>query len=1175
MQIKSKEKCILYISKKSGHEYPFYDRLYGKERMRMKFIRFFGFLCLLVPCLAWGVDNTEFQNASRLLTAARRGDIQTVQTLINSGVNVNYVDSTGVSLVCTAVMNNDTRAIQILQMYGADASNCERQIKQYRQKTTVAAKGEEYSFFSGLSSTHIVVLSAIGVAAVIGGVALLTNAFDSDNENGNSGSSGNRPNNNPGGGGSSSASTNTLFAQNLPYGPLCSGNECPNDYTVWENDKFGDFKFMSTKPRFNYLMVSRAYNAFVRGYLGATTVRYDSTKEVFDIFDHNKYPFAQDLIGGKPVNVAMITQTGVDKSGSAGDDIMYWFDESKKSSLISLCTNTDGTFSDACRAAVDESVRMSHKYYNLSGATVDGATENKAFNLSGDESVFGSASESDIKLAKIIAGWGAGGRESGQADYWGYVPNGQLTVYKTGAGSSGVSDYKNYAAIYDALLLKVSGENVANVIANLSLTAESSELGYPTVSDAKIWVNSGEDTSTAKKSKYGQLVNMYYDLNSSDNNSSYTAASGAVLSGTQSDNLNNAFVTLYNNQTHIIVNSAGHSVVGFGDGKSLAPQEATFENFAPVIYNDYQNLQNLFATVVAVRPKDGTSGQSIDGYAPSGIELSAWSDPSNSSITYSSRICGLTGNGNGGAMNPWCFAAPGSTDLEATAAMAGSVALVKSAFNYMTPNEIFLLLALTADGPYLGTNPETNSGWTASDGSDLRAYLQGMYNLPGNLDSSDAQYLESFKYAYGYGLINLERATRPGTNVYYYGSNKNMIVSGSGVSYWRKATAATTSLHSSTALSLTNRSAIKTSFFDVIESSDGTISLPRVWNATISSDNNSKHGLYMGDVLGEFSVDSTNKRHNQIGNFAFDMSMSPRAYNDNLNGLDNLRVGFNSSRYDLDAGYQHHLTDGESRFNGRANGVLSLVSNSVSFGAKHKIGNFAFGTRAFSGNISDENLIENDPVVSSQFEPERLGFANGAALGAGYNNDKFGLNVSFGNMNETNTVLGMASDGLLSLNGGNTQYVDTFATYKPFNNTKLSVRATFANTYANIGDGIINHLSTIKSNAFAAGLDIGGFEFTASMPLAVVGGTMGYDYADLDVVENDGKYEIAMNNPHVEYIDLSTQKRELRFSSSYKQSLGEFTDAGIGFIYRVNPNNTDTFGDESILMFKIHHRIGI
>ena len=147
--------------------------------------------------------------------------------------------------------------------------------------------------------------------------------------------------------------------------------------------------------------------------------------------------------------------------------------------------------------------------------------------------------------------------------------------------------------------------------------------------------------------------------------------------------------------------------------------------------------------------------------------------------------------------------------------------------------------------------------------------------------------------------------------------------------------------------------------------------------------------------------------------------------------------------------------------------------------------------------------------------------------------------------------------------------------YKPFENVKLSARGTFANTCVDTVGGIISDVSDIKSNAFAMGADVGGFSFTAAMPLATVGGKMGYDYAEYDVVENDGDFEVAVNNPHIEYIDLAKQKRELRFSSSYKTPLGKWTDAGVGFIYRVNPNNTDAFGNESLFMFKLHHRLGI
>ena len=60
----------------------------------MKFVRFWLLLTVFVPCVSFGAASSDFQNAANLLTAARRGDIQTVQVLINSGTDVNFVDST-------------------------------------------------------------------------------------------------------------------------------------------------------------------------------------------------------------------------------------------------------------------------------------------------------------------------------------------------------------------------------------------------------------------------------------------------------------------------------------------------------------------------------------------------------------------------------------------------------------------------------------------------------------------------------------------------------------------------------------------------------------------------------------------------------------------------------------------------------------------------------------------------------------------------------------------------------------------------------------------------------------------------------------------------------------------------------------------------------------------------
>ena len=738
------------------------------------------------------------------------------------------------------------------------------------------------------------------------------------------------------------------------------------------------------------------------------------------------------------------------------------------------------------------------------------------------------------------------------------------------------SGYSNFTAMAAAAVRPYSVDDdpevgtTVDIIANTNIIPASRTNAYGTVNTftkAMVGGLNGVAATNVATTFYSNLITSYYG--------SYDgAAQGGVAQ------------TLFNNYTSslpMIIMPAGDYTLEDASGKYLTTLDATFENYAPMLYGN--NLKHNFMTVVGVLHTNGTyNATTIEGYGDGTgssygkLQLALWQDADTNTM-YSSRMCGLAGVGDAAhSIDPWCFAASGPTAEMATASAAGAVASVKAAFSYMTNDQIYTLLALTADGPYLGA---TNNGTsvTTFSAKTLAEYLDNMYQLPLEYDTTSMltaekydEYLDLFKTVFGYGLINTRRAIEPGFSVYYYDGTTNSIVSKQGNinRYWGNKSRA------SSVLSLAGRGAVRTSFYDIVENVDGTMSLPRVWNNTVAMDDNQYgYGLYMGDVLGDFDIDSTNKRTNKVGNLTINMAMSSRAYNDDMNGLDNMRVMWSNDKFDLATEYQHHLINGESRFSGRANGLLNLVSNSVSTDMAYKYGNFGFGGRAFVGAITDENLLDQDPVVASQFEPGKLGLANGGSFDARYNNDKFDLNMSFGVMHENNTVLGMYSDGMLALNGADTKYVDAVATYKPFENVKLSLRGTYAVTDA-VADGIsIANMTNIKSDAFAFGIDIGGFGFTAAMPLAVVDGKLGYGYADFEVVENNGQYEVAVNNAHTEYIDLSALKRELRFTTTYKQSLGEWTDAGVGFIYRVNPNNTDAFGNESIFMFKLHHRLGI
>ena len=1266
----------------------------------MKIIRIFAVLCCFCPVVSFGVGSGDFQNASQLLMAARRGDVQTVQFLINSGADINYTDSTGLSLVCTAMMNNDKRAIQILQMYGADASKCDKQIKQYRQKSKVAAKGEEYNFFSGLSSSHIIALSAVAVAGVIGGVALLTDGFKAKNSNSHSSSGGSHS----GGGGESGGGDSVTKEFTVPYGPaylttdgtIDTNFDLSQNLNTWGSDsasdlRKADFNYLrntvvleNTKispataeglnPMLqNYLLVMRGYYPLASGYMGQSIFR-NSNKEP-------ELPKSKDKDGnplnGMPVRVALITGNSINPAGSAdsAQGIMYAVNNTETSAtpIVDKYINNDLKFTDSTLTEYTE-------------------TENSGYDFSGSGSAFNPfADVNDSALAKIVAGWE--GNDRTYADLYGFVPNAQLAIYRTGNGKSWKTidswDTKDGVGVFtdnngDGVLsfienktkdkISINGKEyeIVSALSNTTITnptltlqnSASQDVVYRLSSNSKVFIGKCVDTTNCrdialyvgtdgawyvnslggddidsvymlseKNPDTGNNIYSYKSLPSSSDSIIYNnfdaivaavgnsstpdviantnviptsrngdyinvktftkaaAISGAKIltdfysasinnyyGGNQGSTTNNLFNN-YNIKKPMLIMPAGDYIFVDKTGSivNYDTLDATFENYAPMLYGN--NLKHNFMTVVAVNYSSGTSDvTSASGVISGKVGLSEWLNTDNN--RYVSRKCGIAGVGNvASGIDPWCFAASGPTAEMATASAAGAVAAVKSAFDYMSNDQIFTLLALTADGPWL----HADTSGTVFSTDSLVSYLQSMYNLPLEYDISNvssSEYLDMFKDVYGYGLINLERAIKPGYSVYYYNGNTGSIVSTTGDAnkVWGdiSSSSSSSSGRSSRALSLSGRNSITISYYDIIESADGNLSLPRVWTNTISlKDNTSKHGLYMGDVLGEFEIDSTNKHTNQIGNLRFDMSMSDRAYNDNLNGLDNLSITFTNDKFDFNANYQHYLTDGQSRFNGRANSLLSLASNTVSSGAVYKFGNFGFGSRAFFGNITDESLLESDPAISSQFEPGRLGFVNGVSFDTRYNNDKIGLDLSFGTMHENNTVLGAISSGLLSLNGADTQYMDAVAVYNPTENVKLSLRGTFANTKANVDGGIISEFSSIKSNAFAFGVDVGGFSFTAAMPLATVSGRMGYGYADFNVVENNGKYSVVMGNAHTEYIDLSQNKRELRFTTNYKKSVGKFTDAGLGFIYRINPNNTDTFGNESVFMFKIHHRMGI
>jgi len=1213
----------------------------------MKFAQLALLAMILVPCSVYAAGD-GFTMATQLLVAARAGDTQRIQILVNNGADVNYVDSTGLSLVCTAIMNNDLRTAQILQMYGADASKCDRQIKNY---TTRNSAGESQGVWGGLTTAQSVVLSALGAGAVVAGIFLLTDAFNHSNDNSSSG--GGSGGGGSGGGGSGGGGTNTgtpLFGTaGLPNGPaslktnykytdgfavyylqnLPSGGDDPVD-----NPFYPSFVLMNAYQ--NYLLLMRGYSPFARGYFGMRTLRNS---------DRSPLVLPDTVSGGRPVNVALVTANGINATttSSLSDDIYFSWQDPTSSTVTGI----------------------SNKYYNnllsVSGS-VNSVTEDASlvlwFDLSGSGTAIhnANAQPDDNTLVKIVGGYTP---ENYTADLFGFMPNGQMTIFRTGGGqamaeletpvSSGTytgdtisdgdtvelfgktltvtingnavslsdatdtyygyigadgllyidsdndgvvnmgytmadnvitqtkqlqtSDYYNYGALARALSLRTNdvggpGRSKTDVIANTSVISPLHSRDVETI-NAVMAV--GPELGDYQTRLY-ELIAQYYG-NTSSTDSGLSPVYNASVFFNQ---LNQAALYTKTNSMDdlslpLVVFSTGASIQNTGSAYADELQLAGFENAAPIAY---PNLEHLFMSVVAV----GTSTSDVSEITPNtngtpsgGLyELARWND---GTTYYKSRICGAAGTAVNG-IDPWCFAAVGLTDDKATAAAAGAAGVLASAFHYMSPEQIFLLLALTADGPYLGrltTTTGTGSGVMLSQ-TELAAYLRTMYVMPQEYASDDTQqYLENFKQVYGFGVINLERATTPGTNLYFYdGTN---IVSSSNNAYWRAAV--NTGLRSSSALNFGNNT-ISIAAYDVLESNDGSMQLPRIWENNVNFGNSGRHGLYMGDVLGDLRTRTDTDVTEKIGNLSFSLSQSARAYDDGMGGLDNMRFEYEYGNWNLIGDYQRYLTDGASRFVGMVNPVLALASNAVTGGISYSVGNWSFGARAFSGSVTDELLLANDPVISATYEPMQLGTITGAQSGIEWKNNHFGIHTNVGALHESNTLMGATTSGLFAMMGADTAFVDTDMFWAPSDFVRFGARVTFAHSTPNTQNESMFDLSPMDLNAFAFSADFGNLNIGASLPLAVWRGNMRYAYADYDIVRlDDGRYDIAVSDVGTRDIDVSARAREVRLNATYRHSFGEFTDGAFGFIYRIHPNNIDEFGNESLFMLKLTHRVGI
>nr|MCQ2599713.1 hypothetical protein [Alphaproteobacteria bacterium] len=300
--------------------------------------------------------------------------------------------------------------------------------------------------------------------------------------------------------------------------------------------------------------------------------------------------------------------------------------------------------------------------------------------------------------------------------------------------------YTNYQALYNAISLlgypdnqypdnqypdnhDYNGRSRPSVVVNASVLPELRDRNAATID--------GVFTSSDPKVNFYNLINTYYDPTGFGAQETYA-----------SDFYTNPIWNSSN--APLLIYSTGGAKTDMSNQEPTSPAlYATFENAAPLLYS---NLQHKFMSVVGVSLSGGTS-KYVDKKISEFLlgqnqryKLSNWEIDNN---YYRARMCGIAGTGTN-TLDPWCFASVGATDELATASAAGAVGVLKSAFDYLDNKQIFTLLALTADGPFLGYDYAGNKYTT----DNLVTYLKNMYQLPSEiqykLDVGNKSYLDAF-----------------------------------------------------------------------------------------------------------------------------------------------------------------------------------------------------------------------------------------------------------------------------------------------------------------------------------------------------------------------------------------------------------------------------------------------
>ncbi len=582
------------------------------------------------------------------------------------------------------------------------------------------------------------------------------------------------------------------------------------------------------------------------------------------------------------------------------------------------------------------------------------------------------------------------------------------------------------------------------------------------------------------------------------------------------ENAANAYTYAANSGTIFVVgtgnegkNTITSGKVEYGDTVKDYQKEAGV-SAGVALASDASALSKLFLSVAAVQ--ENTKAVSYGGYT-----LTTYSQPCGSTAKYCLSAPGGTGitgvEGNNGNLYSTISTTLANDEYnwsedygtsEAAAVVAGAAAVLKGAYPHLSNQEVVSLMKQTATplGACAGATSDIDSCTVATD--------------------ENGNEIGKYSTLYGWGLVNLDAATKPVGELWVHNGNSASVSPFIGV-----YGISTSSLSISSVMSQSLLNALPTTFtaFDNFNRpfavNSGT--MISAHKTRKKFDDDFKAFMHGRDVT---RVEANDQ---------FSMTYAPRTSDRSSamkTGLMEMNVNLDKSKFGFY--YTEDTLNSRGNYFERAlNNPFVQIQEAYGAEAKHNLTSklsvgmgFATGKNGFLGD-GDKHYKAPDNRIS-MIETKAEYQATKSIM----------FKASYGVIKEQDSVLGMMGTGAFKTAGAITNFAQAGVEIKPTDKFKLNLAYTYGWTTPNQTDGLMK-MSRLAADGFAAvaQYDLGSdnmLGLSISSPLRVRSGKVSFDLPVGRSAVNDTIYREKFTG------SMKPTARELDFALFYRDAL---TDA--------------------------------